>query len=728
MDPSGYVYEAVPSNRVEGVQASIYYKETVEDMYGDLHENVVLWDAEEYAQQNPLFTDADGMYRWDVPQGVWQVKYEKDGYQTTYSDWLPVPPPQLDVNVAISQARQPEVTEARAYEEGVEVQFDKFMDISTLTTTNIFVTASGKKVIGEVTLLDSEVNSPYLSEDEEADATHYASRIRFVPETPLSMSQGEVILTISRNVLSYAGIPMTETYTQRLDIEKEVQAITADDIKVLYGGDKELTVFAVPFDAAAGRTLRIKSSSNAIATIDQSEVVLDSEGKAVIRVRGEIPGSVELNYTIDDVTAKGSSAVDVLTEIVTAEAPTASRASGTAVYRGTKVALTTDSKDAVIYFTTDGTCPCDENGTRRKYTVPVVIDGDTQIMAMTQVGNDGKEVSDVVTFNYTLIHSDLDIPVADGWTWVSHNMENPVAPSAFAGENVGMILGQTAETVRDPKFGFIGSLTEMVPTESYKLRAEGTASNVRLSDVAWNPASPIALNSGWNWLGYPVDQTMTVAEALQPTEAETLDMIVGQNGFAQFDGETWTGTLATMQPGAGYMYYSVSDKELIYNTSIVSKAAAQNVAGISSDAFAVDIHKYPRVMPVVARLADAKGDLIDLDGCDIYAFSGTECRGIGRNIGGKVMLAVYGEKDEPISFKVRLDGADELTDTGYSRSFGEEMLGSVLDPHLFTLGVLSGIDGTDYTGGLTVTCSDYTLHVRGIDPSAIDSLDRKSVV
>lgn len=723
MDPSGYVYEAVPSNRVEGVQASIYYKETVEDMYGDLHENVVLWDAEEYAQQNPLFTDAEGMYCWDVPQGLWQVKYEKDGYQTTYSDWLPVPPPQLDVNVAISQARQPEVTEARAYEEGVEVQFDKFMDISTLTTSNIFVTASGKKVAGEVTLLDSEVNSPYLTEDEEADATHYASRIRFVPETPLSMSQGEVVLTVSRNVLSYAGIPMTETYTQRLDIEKEVQAITADDIKVLYGGDKELTVFAVPFDAAAGRTLRIKSSSNTIATVDQSEVVLDSEGKAVIRVRGEIPGSVELNYTIDDVTAKGSSAVDVLTEIVTAEAPTASRASGTAVYRGTKVALTTDSKDAVIYFTTDGTCPCDENGSRRKYTVPVVIDGDTQIMAMTQVGNDGKEVSDVVTFNYTLIHSNLDIPVADGWTWVSHNMENPVAPSAFEGENVGMILGQTAETVRDPKFGFIGSLTEMVPVESYKLRAEGTASNVRLSDVAWNPASPIALNSGWNWLGYPVDQTMTVAEALQPTEAETLDMIVGQNGFAQFDGETWTGTLATMQPGAGYMYYSVSDKELIYNTSIVSKAAAQNVAGISSDAFAVDIHKYPRVMPVVARLADAKGDLIDLDGCDVYAFSGTECRGIGRNIGGKVMLAVYGEKDEPISFKVRLDGADELTDTGYSRSFGEEMLGSVLDPHLFTLGVLSGIDGTDYTGGLTVTCSDYTLHVRGIDPSAIDSLE-----
>ena len=91
IDPSGYVYEGVFSNRLEGVTATAYYKEMIEDMYGDLHENIVKWDAEEYAQENPLFTDANGYYRWDVPQGLWQVKFEKEGYETTYSEWLPVP-------------------------------------------------------------------------------------------------------------------------------------------------------------------------------------------------------------------------------------------------------------------------------------------------------------------------------------------------------------------------------------------------------------------------------------------------------------------------------------------------------------------------------------------------------------------------------------------------------------------------------------------------------------
>ena len=138
-DPSGFVYEGVLSNRLEGVMSTIYYKEEVEDMYGDLHENIVKWDAEEYAQENPLFTDEYGMYQWDVPQGLWQVKFEKEGYETAYSEWLPVPPPQLDVNIPIKQNRQPEVKMAHAYESAVEMEFDKFMMPELLNTENIMV-------------------------------------------------------------------------------------------------------------------------------------------------------------------------------------------------------------------------------------------------------------------------------------------------------------------------------------------------------------------------------------------------------------------------------------------------------------------------------------------------------------------------------------------------------------------------------------------------------------
>ena len=79
IDPAGYVYEAVSRNRVEGVTTTAYYKEQYEDQYGDVHERTAFWDAWNYGQQNPLYTDREGVYQWDVPQGQWQVKYEKTG-------------------------------------------------------------------------------------------------------------------------------------------------------------------------------------------------------------------------------------------------------------------------------------------------------------------------------------------------------------------------------------------------------------------------------------------------------------------------------------------------------------------------------------------------------------------------------------------------------------------------------------------------------------------------
>ncbi len=54
IDPSGYVYEGVTSNRLSGATATVYYKETLES------NEVVKWNASEYDQINPLKTDAQG--------------------------------------------------------------------------------------------------------------------------------------------------------------------------------------------------------------------------------------------------------------------------------------------------------------------------------------------------------------------------------------------------------------------------------------------------------------------------------------------------------------------------------------------------------------------------------------------------------------------------------------------------------------------------------------------
>ena len=106
VDPSGYVYDSATNERIEGVTATAYWIEYdgsdgFWDEKPDNNDYGTLWDASEYNQNNPLYTNEEGKYAWDVPEGWWRVKYEKDGYQTTWSDWLPVAPPQMDVNIAM---------------------------------------------------------------------------------------------------------------------------------------------------------------------------------------------------------------------------------------------------------------------------------------------------------------------------------------------------------------------------------------------------------------------------------------------------------------------------------------------------------------------------------------------------------------------------------------------------------------------------------------------------
>lgn len=62
-----------------------------------------LSSASEYLQLNPLVSAEDGTYAWDVPEGLWQVKAEKEGYESVSSEWLPVPPPQTEVNLAMKK-------------------------------------------------------------------------------------------------------------------------------------------------------------------------------------------------------------------------------------------------------------------------------------------------------------------------------------------------------------------------------------------------------------------------------------------------------------------------------------------------------------------------------------------------------------------------------------------------------------------------------------------------
>ena len=51
---------------------------------------------------NPQITGSDGRYAWDVVEGCWYVVVEAEGYPTTISPLVGVPPEVTDLDIVLS--------------------------------------------------------------------------------------------------------------------------------------------------------------------------------------------------------------------------------------------------------------------------------------------------------------------------------------------------------------------------------------------------------------------------------------------------------------------------------------------------------------------------------------------------------------------------------------------------------------------------------------------------
>ncbi|MDR1344254.1 MAG: chitobiase/beta-hexosaminidase C-terminal domain-containing protein [Tannerellaceae bacterium] len=382
MDPSGYVYEAVPSNRLPGVTTTIYIKhedDTVEE-----------WDATEYGEVNPQLTNEYGEYGWDVPVGLWQVKYEKAGYVTAYSEWLPVPPPQLDVNMSKVRMEEPTVQDAQGYETGIEIVFDKYMDPSTMTATLINVTQDGTAVSGAITLQNEETDP--------LSGKSFVSNVRFVPDAPFTLGS-EVKLTVVKAVKSYAGVEMTGDFVKTLSIGKEAIGINVTpELEILYNDATTIEVSVEPAEAAAGKRVLARSIAPSIVSVT-SDATLDAQGRASLRINAELPGLALIEVSVEGTNLKAEVTVHVVQTKAVAEQtakPTASIPSGSEVAPQTTVALSSATSGAAIRYTLDGTCPCD--GVYLTYTLPIVISEHTVIKAIAV--KDDMQESELATFEY----------------------------------------------------------------------------------------------------------------------------------------------------------------------------------------------------------------------------------------------------------------------------------------------------------------------------------------
>ena len=192
IDPSGYVYEAVTSNRIKGVKCEAYY---LDEETGE----AVLWNAEEYNQANPIYTDSLGQYAWDVPEGKWKVIYSKDSYETVSTDWLDVPPPQTEVNIGMVSKEVPKPKIKSVESNKVVIEFSKYMDPDTLSS----ITLSDNK--------GKEINTifAYSSDEKSVDGKVYAKEFILTPSKELE-EYVYYYVDIDSGLKSYANVSAEE--------------------------------------------------------------------------------------------------------------------------------------------------------------------------------------------------------------------------------------------------------------------------------------------------------------------------------------------------------------------------------------------------------------------------------------------------------------------------------------------------------------------------------------
>ncbi len=242
-DPSGIVYEAVLSNPVKDAEVTLYNYESDEKMLN-------VWDDSDYlGQDNPVHTDSKGYYRWDVPEGEWFVIAKKDGYEqgTSNSDaeakvkhgdrnYLPVLPPQLNVNIPLVSLKAPEVRDVKVKTDGVYITFTKYMDEGGLVPENFSLTDyNGKEIAFTLEKLDSEKAPSNIVYDGETPS--YTSTVKLGCEL---VADDEVTLRVDGALKSYAGVSMENPYGDIFKVEGKTK-LKAPEFSLKEGKVKRYT-------------------------------------------------------------------------------------------------------------------------------------------------------------------------------------------------------------------------------------------------------------------------------------------------------------------------------------------------------------------------------------------------------------------------------------------------------------------------------------------------------
>lgn len=313
-----------------------------------------------------------------------------------------------------------------------------------------------------------------------------------------------------------------------------------------------------------------------------------------------------------------------------------------------------------------------------------------------------------------------------GWKWTSFYAGGVSwnSPEIELGNVVEEIRSEDALLHNDPEYGYFGDLNRLEPGTCYKIKVkeeEPGLLNLRIYPGGYEDMRPYRqIVPMWNWLGNPYQYDHDINSVFSTEDANANKFNVGDrivskdNGFAEYNGEKWTGTLTTLHAGLGYMYFNAAsdtiNMELKYEWNMPQGTPVMNAPQHKQSVWTYNSAPFADNMTIVADL----GNDYSAERFTVGAFVGDECRGEGEMIDGKCFITVHADKGETISFKLHDAVSGEMRTINEQMPFAK-MAGSLRAPQRLTVGgIVTGITAADIaSSGIAVM--DGQITVQGMD-------------
>ncbi len=290
----------------------------------------------------------------------------------------------------------------------------------------------------------------------------------------------------------------------------------------------------------------------------------------------------------------------------------------------------------------------------------------------------------------------MPISLSSGWQWVSIPYVSIAKDKMLEvfGNNLVEIRSQDKLLYNDPQYGYFGTLYEsgLNQYEGYKVKMNG-ARTYSLSGGSLNLENgEISLNTGWTWMVNPYYYDRSITDVVNGRFNEG-DRIVSKNdGFAEYSGGRWTGTLTLLRAGQGYMFYNAGGSENLLSYVGESTLPQQNAAAgakrMGMRDWDYDASQFDDNLSMVALITSV-GNMADYT---VGAYVGDECRGEGVVVEGKLFVTVHGKAGERVNFIAHNEATNEYFPIAESVTL-QPNLGIMENP--FELSINGGATGID---------------------------------